>query len=371
MNFVDYEKFREDLKRSCPKTPMNFRNIVDKAVERGLHGEAYRRERDRKVRLGRMAAPVAACLLLACTTVAAAELPAVEKFLAGLGNSRKQAEGLVQSDPDAKERQGELLEEYDEKEQRRRQVANVSETAETEEAVLTITNTYIDGSTLMLWADATDAADSSFEYSFGDHIYVNGVDCRKEYMVEEPAGSGHYLCKVSILDKIPEKEDGTLEVITKLYTPGGKDQFAFVIPADGLETVREVADQRLDLKEGSVEVSKISVAPSVIKMTLHYEITGQNAKECLEQYIAQGYALMDAQGKRFTDMDYMQSYSSSSCVEEDGVASETLELVFEGLDYTSKTITLVPYSMEVDEQGLRVPGTETFDEERSITISLE
>ena len=48
MNFVDYEKFREDLKRNCPKTPMNFRNIVDKAVERGLHGEAYRRERDKR-----------------------------------------------------------------------------------------------------------------------------------------------------------------------------------------------------------------------------------------------------------------------------------------------------------------------------------
>ncbi len=167
--------FKETLKQEFPRTPKSFRQCVNNAV-----AEQVGRSRKR-FRFAKTAIPVAACLILVCGTVTAAELPAFTKWLAGLGVNSQEAEGMIVHVSGGQPVSGQDAAGYN----------IIGQDAVGHDAVgqepFTVTDVYFDGATLLFLAESGEGI---HELEFGDHVFINGTDNRLEYVVEIEEGSG-------------------------------------------------------------------------------------------------------------------------------------------------------------------------------------
>lgn len=342
--------FKETLKQEFPRTPGSFRQCVNNAV-----AEQVGRSRKR-FRFAKTAIPVAACLILVCGTVTAAELPAFTKWLAELGvNSQEAGEMIIHVD-DGSDVTG-------------RDVAGrdvAGRDAIGQEDPFIVTDVYYDGATLLFLAESRGLQ----ELAFGDHVFINGTDNRLEYVVEIEEGSGIWQCEVSIMDEklaesVPEKLDVTVQVYME---SGEKQDFTFTIESDKLGSISTAADQRFELSYGIVEVCDVQTAPSKVSFTLKWTIYREEDFDILRGAL---FFCEDSSGIRYAPNELRKNSSCSPEVrsEEKGWIEFEQSYEIQNFNSASEYMIFIPAEGGYDEEGSYV-GTETPREDMSFTIKL-
>jgi len=348
-----YDDFAEELSRSFPETPESFRQAVSREVK--AHTVPARGRDRRKRRSYKVLFPLAACLILAGSTAAAANLPVFQKWLAGMGINKKAVEESIIHEEEITEPVS-------------------AETAAGPEAdalnnaenpLFTVTEAYFDGSTLMFWVKPESAY-----FELGDHVYINGFDSRLEYVAETEAGSGIYECKVTVVNEELQKADpGALCVEAGVYTaPGQKTEYSFTIESDKFGATAQTGGSISDLSYGRIVSYDVTVSTSVMNVKLNWEVSEESMLESL-QYGE--YILEDASGKRLNPNEWARSRSCSVPEQnEAGRTTFTQELEIIGFDASSPSMTLIPVRVGWDEEGLRIPDSEDILEDCAFTIDL-
>lgn len=368
--------FHEELVSNFPETPDSFRRCVEQAVaEQAV-------EPRRRIRMSRILIPVAACIVLACGTVAAAELPVFQRWLAGLGVNGSTAGEFMISAEDIHAENPELTEDKaagnenigekgtdSEIDEGSIADSGINGTGTASKTLFTVTDAYFDGATLMFWA-VPDEALGFLE--FGDHVYINGVDNRLEYVVETEDGSGVYECKVTIMDSnLGSAAQGELEVTVGVYMPeGGKEDFSFTIASDKLQSVNKTENQLIELFYGTVEVCDLRVAPSAINFNLKWLVSDE---DILDMIYIPSYFVEDSSGnrRRLDEMAMTAGVNSKVYNEAEGAWEFVQDIEIRDFDSASEYMVLIPYEGGYSEDGSHVPGTETPREDMSFTVRME
>ncbi len=362
--------FHEELVSNFPETPDSFRRCVEQAVAEQAA------EPQRRIRMSRILIPVAACIVLACGTVAAAELPVFQRWLAGLGVNGPTAgefmipaEDIHAEEPELTEDKAAGSENIDDKgADSKIGEGSIADSGTASKPLFTVTDAYFDGATLMFWA-VPDEALGSLE--FGDHVYINGVDNRLEYVVETEDGSGVYECKVTIMDSnLGSAAQGELEVTVGVYMPeGGKEDFSFTIVSDKLQSVNKTENQLIELTYGTVEVCDLRVAPSAINFNLKWLVPDEDILDVI--YIP-NYFVEDSSGnrRRLDEMAMTTGVNFKVYNEAEGAWEFVQEIEIRDFDSASEYMVLIPYEGGYSEDGSHVPGTETPREDMSFTIQM-
>lgn len=354
---TDYENFAAELNRSFPKTPERFQQIVAQEVRAQLN-PAKKRKRKRKWNLQKALLPTAACLLLAGGTVAAANLPVFQNWLNGLGsNARSVEESIIHS--------GEkdsviIMEPFAESQ------PETSFNEEQDEPLFTVTDAYYDGVTLIFWA----RPHNDF-FELGDHVYINGVDSRLEYVSETEEGSGIYECKVTVIDSgLQQTDTDRIHVKVSVYTaPDSKSEYSFTVESHKLGTAVQSTGNVSNLDFGKVVSYHVTVTPSVINLHLEWEVR-EDSMLAILQYGP--YILEDASGKRLTEEEWLRSVACSIPEHDKTGVFTTFSQDFEiiGFDPASPTMTLIPVRVQWDANGSRIPDSEEVLEDYAITIDM-
>lgn len=352
----DYEEIAAELYECFPSTPRRFQQIVSQEVS--AHRNAGRNAaRKRKRSLYKALLPIAACLILVGSTVAAARLPVFSNWLSGLGiNAERAEQSIVHSGDNS----GVIIMES---------VAAPEgpDSSAQEDALFQVTDVYYDGSTLMFWAQP---AGEYFE--LGDHVYINGFDSRLEYVAETEEGSGVYECKVTVMSEELQKTDtDVISVKVNVYTaPDKKSEFSFTVESDKFETARQNTGSVSGLSFGKIVSYDVITAPSAINLRLNWEVYDEDMVRMLQWG---EYILEDASGKRLTHSEWLRS-NGTSVPEYDAdraCTTFTQELEIAGFDAASPTMKLIPVRVQWDADGSMIPGSEEVLEENAITIDLK
>ena len=152
---TDYEEIAAELNRSFPKTPKRFQQIMSKEVCAQMNPKLNKTKK-RKQKKFKVLLPIAACLVLAGSTVAASNLPVFQNWLNGLGiNAQTAEESIIRSE----ESSGAIIMES---------IAELETTnINTQESPLfQVTDVYYDCSTLMFWARPQNDY-----FDLSDHVY--------------------------------------------------------------------------------------------------------------------------------------------------------------------------------------------------------
>lgn len=344
---TNYKDFAEELDRSFPRTPERFQQIVSKEV-RAQMNPVKDKVRNRKKKPFKVLLPIAACLVLAGSTVAAARLPVFQNWLRGLGINAGTVEQSIIHSEDAS---GVIIMES---------AINV-ETADSsaqKEPLFQVTDAYYDGATLMFWAEPKNDY-----FELGDHVYINDIDSRLEYVVETEEGSGIYECKVTVVNPELQKTDtDVINVKVNVYTsPDSKSDYSFTVKSNKLGSALQNTGTVSGLDYGEIVSYDVTVAPSVINLHLEWEVHDDSMMEILPWG---EYILQDASGKRLTRNEWLRSAGCSERIYDDAkgctVFSQDLEIV--GFDASSPTMTLIPVRT--------VSDSEEVLEDCAITIEL-
>ncbi|MDE7415557.1 MAG: hypothetical protein K2N44_04445 [Lachnospiraceae bacterium] len=352
---TNYEDFAAELNRSFPRTPERFQQIVSQEVYAQMN-PVKNRSRKRKRKPYKALLPIAACLVLAGSTVAAARLPVFQNWLSGLGiNAKNVEESMIHSD----EASGAIIMES---------IVDIdsSDSSVQSEPLFRVTDVYYDGATLIFWADPQ----SDF-FELGDHVYINGIDSRLEYVVETEEGSGIYECKVSVLNQeLQQAETDSIHVKVGVYTaPDSKEDYSFTVESDKLGTAVRNTGNVSGLDFGQIVSYDVTVTPSVINLHLNWEVSDDRMMEILPWG---EYILEDASGKRLTRDEWLRS-SGCSIPEYDeagGINTFSQDLEIVGFDASSPTMTIIPVRVQWDADGSKIEDSEEVLEDYAITIDL-
>lgn len=345
----------ERLKQDYPKMPDYIRNQIIEEVDKQKY------KKTSKIRLARTTImPFVACFVLLCGIVTFAKSDRLWDWLSDLGPNSEEAEKLIQTD-----------------------------VAQSKDDWLTVEDVYIDGMRLVFVARLDENASGS-PVDISDHCSVNGIDCQSNgfKVLEEGLYEGRIILSEELLQLNDPSE--MMEVNVKLYiddnsATANKRDFSFEVPSDNLYLTTQVESDRIQIfqtnESGEQEcigtvVGKFSISPSTILMTVHYEFTGEYAKENREKYFdaSLGYDLIDDSGNRNNIWDVMSSCGYENEVEEENCSSGDFVAELHRFDCMSKTLTIVPVSMdyytEGELEGKRIEGTQVPHEDRKITFSL-
>lgn len=205
-----------------------------------------------------------------------------------------------------------------------------------------------------------------------DHVYINEIDSRLEYVVEKEEGSGVYECKVSVVNPALQKADiDRLHVKVGVYTaPDKKNDYSFTIEADKFDAALQCEGAISDLDFGKIVSYTATVSPSVLNLHLDWEVYEEDMVQVLQWG---GYILEDASGKRLTDAEWMRSCGSSvpEYDKEDKCTRFTQDLEIVGFDASSATMKLIPVRVQWDADGAMIPDSEEILEAYAITIDLK
>lgn len=350
-----------DWKKEYPSTPEHFRSVVEQTVEAQM-ADDDKTVSKKRFSLRRLLIPVAACFVLVCGTAAGANSAKFRGWLEGLGNNVEEAEKLVTTEVEA---------EYKE-----------------DEPLLTIEDVYVDGSWLVFTAKLREGA-TERPCAMKDHAYINGVDCLSDDW--EEIAEGEYQGKIIISDSLTGKDytGQQIEVKVELYmneteTDSDISEFTFTIPGDTMNVTEQYEGDEIDLfkkDENGEEVCVGSVivesttAPSAVRMNLHFEFTGEDAEQNLKDIAYNGgYLVVDSAGNEMDLWQVMRDCGYSEPTEVHGTWSVDMMIDMDGFDYTSETITFIPYSWDCYEggemDGKRIEGTEVYHEEWAFTVPL-
>lgn len=385
---TEYENFKTELSKSFPKTPDSFKRIVSDTVHdnmktakdktRVIHSSIHKRKR----KLYKALLPTAACILIAGSTVAAVRLPVFQKWVSQMGDNANKVEQsifhseeteetiimqpLAETDTEQKT-ETELNTDTVQKTDTELKTEMGLETADNETLpVFTVTDVYYDGSTLMFWVNS-----SSGFFELGDHVYINGIDSRLEYVVENEAGSGIYECKVSVLnEELQRMETDVITVKAQVYTaPGTKSDYSFEIKSDKFSASKQSSGNVSDLAFGELVSYDVTVSPSVINLHLEWKVKEDGMLETLQWG---DYILEDVSGKRLTYDKWLRSNATSVPEYHDDGAyvlfSQDLEII--GFDAASPTMTLIPVRVSWNDDGAMIEGSEEILEDYAVMIDL-
>lgn len=280
------KSFREQLKQEFPGTPGSFRQCVNDAVSEQRKGGRKR------FRFIGMAVPAAACLILVCGTVMAAELPVFTKWLAQLGVNGRAAEEMIVHVNDGQDAAC---------------ADGGQDGISVQEPLFTVTDVYFDGATFLFYVIPGAGLR---ELEFGDHVYINGTDNRLEYVVETEEGSGIWECEVTVMDEsLAQENPGKLDVSVQVYMEtGSRQEVTFTVESDKLGSIGTAADQRFELSYGIVEVCGLQTAPSKVSFTLKWTVYSQEDFEILRNTM---FFAEDSSGVRYAPYDLrMNSFCS-------------------------------------------------------------
>ncbi|MDE7251703.1 MAG: hypothetical protein K2O32_01995 [Acetatifactor sp.] len=338
-----HDFFAEKLYRSFPETPESFQRVVSEAVETQLNST---RGGGKSGWRAYKALIPAACLFLAGGTVAAAGLPVFQNWLTSLGANADIVEEAIIHDIDSDN------------------TITMNDTA-LEEAPFTVTDAYYDGAAFMFWVKS-----SSDFFDLGDHVYINGIDSRLEYVAETQEGSGIYECKVSVLDgELQEKDMDAIQVKVGLYTsPDSKSDYSFTIESDKLGSAMRANGDIQNLDFGQIVSYTVTASSSVTNLQLKWEVNDAGMVDTLR---FGDYMIEDASGKRLTRNEWLRSCSYSEYEEKDTCVTFTQDLEITGFDASSPTMTLIPVRVQWDADGMQIPGSEEILEDCAITIDLK
>ncbi|MCM1050061.1 MAG: hypothetical protein NC433_16715 [Clostridiales bacterium] len=373
---TEYENFKTELSRSFPKTPDSFKRIVSETVHdnmktakdktRVIHSSIHKRKR----KLYKALLPTAACILIAGSTVAAVRLPVFQKWLNGMGDNAKKVEQSIVHSEETEEMiimQPLARTDTEQKTDTELKVKTGLETADNEASpIYTVTDVYYDGSTLMFWVNS-----SSGFFELGDHVYINGIDSRLEYVVENEAGSGIYECKVSVLnEELQKMETDVITVKAQVYTsPDTKSDYSFEIKSDKFSASKQNSGNVSDLAFGELVSYDVTVSPSVINLNLEWKVREDGMLETLQWG---DYILEDVSGKRLTYDKWLRSNATSVPEYHDDGAyvlfSQDLEII--GFDAASPTMTLIPVRVSWNDDGSMIEGSEEILEDYAVMIDL-
>lgn len=354
---TDYENFAAELSRSFPETPERFQQIVSQEVCAQMN-PAKKKTRKRKLKSYKVLLPLAACLILAGSTAAAARLPVFQNWLSGLGiNAGNAEESIIHSEDPS----GVIIMESIAVSESEALNGNIQN-----EPLFQVTDVYYDGSTLIFWADPINDY-----FALSDHVYINGIDSRLEYTAETEEGSGIYECKVTVVN--PELQQTDMDVIqvkVGVYTaPDSRSDYSFTVESDKLGTAVKNTGNVSGLDFGRIASYDVTVSPSVINLHLDWEVRDEGMMDILPWG---DYILEDSSGKRLTRDEWLRS-AACSIPEYDAAAgcntfSQDLEII--GFDASSPTMTLIPVRVQWDADGSQIPDSEEVLENCAITIEL-
>ena len=142
-----------------------------------------------------------------------------------------------------------------------------------------VTDVYYDGATLIFWV----ATQNDF-FDLSDHVYINEIDSRLEYVAETQEGSGVYECKVSVVDQELQKAAiDSLHVKVGVYTaPDKKSDYAFTVESDKFVSASQREGAVSDLRFGKVVSYSVTVSPSVINLHLDWEVYEEEMVQILQ-----------------------------------------------------------------------------------------
>lgn len=349
------KSFHDKLNKEFPETPDSFKSCVNKAVR---EHKLYKYNKKR-FRLSKVFIPLAACIILACGTVAASELKWFQQWMAELGLNRQEAEGLIihsGNENDVISTQAES-----------QQPSVSSEIGE--EPLFTVTDAYYDGATFLFWAKPGDELN---ELEFGDHVYINGTDNRLEYVVETEEGSGIYQCEITIMnEELANVRQEKLEVKVQVYMPSGERRdFMFTIESDKLRSVDTAAGQHFDLPYATVEVYDLKIAPSNVSFKLKWTVYNKEDFDILRGAL---FFCEDSSGVRYAPNDLRgNAFCSTETYNEDSGYWE-FEQGYElkNFDSSSEYMKYIPAEGGYNEEGAYVEGTEIPREDMSFTIQFK
>lgn len=352
---TDYENFAAELSRSFPKTPERFQQIVSQEVSVQMN-PVKKKVRKRKRKSFKALLPLAACLILAGSTVAAARLPVFQNWLNGLGINAETVEDSMIHSGDSSG--AIIMESIAEPESSGDDTQN--------EPLFRVTDVYYDGSTLIFWADPQNDY-----FDLSDHVYINGVDSRLEYVAETEEGSGIYECKVTVVDpNLQQTDTDVIQVNVSVYTaPDSRSDYSFTVESDKLGTAAKNTGSVSGLDFGQIVSYDVTVSPSVINLHLDWEVRDDSMMDILPWG---DFILEDASGKRLTRDEWMRS-TACSIPEYDEAGgyntfSQDLEIV--GFDASSPTMTIIPVRVQWDADGSQIPDSEEVLEDCAVTIEL-
>ncbi|MDE6365546.1 MAG: DUF4179 domain-containing protein [Lachnospiraceae bacterium] len=349
---MDYDDFAAELNRSYPKTPERFQQIVSQEVCAQMNRSKHMVQK-RKLKFYKALLPIAACLILAGSTVAAANLPVFQNWLNGLGINAGTAEQLIVHSGETDEK-----------------ISMEPETVsgvEQEKFSFHVTDAYYDGSTLIFWV----ATENDY-FDLSDHVYINEIDSRLEYVAETEEGSGVYECKVSVVNQELQRADiDFLHVKVGVYTASDeKSDYTFTVESDKFVSALQNDGTVSDLDFGKIVSYTVTVSPSVVNLHLEWEVYEEDMVQILQWG---GYILEDASGKRLTDAEWLRSCGSSvPAYDEDRKCTTfTQDLEIVGFDSSSTTMKLIPVRVQWDADGSMIPDSEVILEDRAVTIDLK
>ena len=355
---TNYDDFAARLDSSFPRTPERFRQVVSCEVYARMKptkNTVHMRKRKKKFRKALL--PIVACLVLAGSTVAAARLPVFQSWLSGLGtNAEKAEQSIVHGD----ETEGVII-----MESMMQPETKAGDSAAQSEPLFQVTDAYYDGATLMFWAKPKNEY-----FELGDHVYINGVDSRLEYVAETEVGSGIYECKVTVVDQELQKTDtDVINVKTQVYTsPDSRSDYSFTVESDKLGTAAQNSGTVDGLDFGQLTSYQVTVAPSVINLHLEWEVYEESMAKLLQWG---DYILEDASGRRLTSDEWLRSNGCSVPEQKaDGTVTFSQDLEIKGFDAASPTMELIPVRVQWDSDGSMIPGSEEVLEDCAVMIDL-
>lgn len=367
-----------ELKKwACTEAPEQYKKRVEQAVNAQLvmkQEEAQEKSKGVKLKypvtrkIRRAIIVAASCLLFAGGTVTLANPGIWQDFLSDLGNNAKDAETLIQSDI-AEDVSGDLYE---------------------------VVDVYLDGRRLVFTAKKVDGNEIATPLNCSDHASVNGVDCM---MYEfKYAGDHMYEGEIYLAQELAGQDlnGAALEVSFSFNVSGSGDAVEkrwcfFTIPADTTQNLMVKTElfqsEKVEIKQGDAQGNVQCIgtvwgefikAPSGVDMTLHYEFTGEDAKEHAFPYIGGfgeydmlwGYKLVDSQ-----DAEIEVGLNSQNEVEEQNRYCIDLYQNISNLDYTSDSVTIIPVSCDYyksgEYDGKPIESTIQEHPELAITIPMK
>ncbi|MBR1598477.1 MAG: hypothetical protein IJ661_06205 [Lachnospiraceae bacterium] len=337
-----------------PETPERFQKKVKQSVADQLTIE----RKKNTVRVPRAAAVTVICILLAGTTVGAANISKLKEYISNWGHTLPEENvvtyaGSEQADmvqgtagetsADANSEDGSTDDEQDkmsyndirgslsELEKKNLDIVRNNyiehalmseEDAEKKicdewvaEPFLLMDEVYMDGSSLYYSAHLADGCNIK-PIDSKDHTFVNGVDCLNEFF-EETDEPGHYVGSIDLTMNASSdinfvNQGDELAVMLNLYVDENSGETRLFTFSDknwnGSVDTKDLSGTVIELeKYGSVRMDKLLVSPSKITVKVTYTMSGDGLDEMLTGYgysndnqdLITQFNFKDSNGKRY------------------------------------------------------------------------
>ena len=243
----------------------------------------------------------------------------------------------------------------------------VEELNNAEEPLVTIKEAYFDGSTLYIYGEATDYGEQFADNMGADHVYVNGeLRIGGVYRVNENMVLPFEDAKNSIFYGELQLADMSLSGKIKvevLFTAFAGEVFTstVVFEVDTLGTTNVTEEQNIEIPNGYVKVFKTSISDTTTYVSYEWHLSGDDAKEKLEQLSKCEVVMQDSLGNE-ADVVFANKAPNGSRVHvlspsdvfqdvEDGTWYTYREYYVGGLSSQTDSITIVPYIVNMNEDS--------------------